>query len=249
MGIEASEKHILLWDKEKNGPIPNGLGLFNQNKKYWWKCECGHEWQTSCFAINKKINAKCKQCISRKRHEYTDLSGKIFGYWRVLYKQKTTNRRGIYWLCECKSCGNKKELREDNLELGQTHKCLKCHKSITRKNFPIASSHWRSIECAAKERKIDFDIGIDYIVELFWKQGGKCALTGDDLCLYTDNKGYHLYGPKLDNYASLDRIDSSKGYIVGNLQWVRKDINMLKGALSQDKLIELCKKVSNNFKG
>jgi len=46
--------------------------------------------------------------------------------------------------------------------------------------------------------------------------------------------------------ASLDRIDSSKGYVKGNLQWVHKDINMMKNHYNQKYFIEICKKVATN---
>lgn len=41
----------------------------------------------------------------------------------------------------------------------------------------------------------------------------------------------------------LDRIDSSKGYIEGNVQWVHKDVNMMKQNYSQKYFIEMCKKI------
>lgn len=63
--------------------------------------------------------------------------------------------------------------------------------------------------------------------ELFLKQRGKCALTGEDLKL----------GYKNNQTASLDRIDNSIGYEKNNIQWVHKDINTkLKKYITEDKL-------------
>lgn len=45
--------------------------------------------------------------------------------------------------------------------------------------------------------------------------------------------------------ASLDRIDSTRGYVVGNLQWIHKDLNLMKNTLPTSLFIEWCKKVSN----
>ena len=45
--------------------------------------------------------------------------------------------------------------------------------------------------------------------------------------------------------ASLDRIDSKKGYIKGNLQWVHKDLNIMKNSYPNQYFIEMCKKVAN----
>ena len=47
--------------------------------------------------------------------------------------------------------------------------------------------------------------------------------------------------------ASLDRIDSSKGYTIDNIQWLHKDINKMKWDFSQEKFLELCKKIVNNL--
>ena len=45
--------------------------------------------------------------------------------------------------------------------------------------------------------------------------------------------------------ASLDRIDSNKGYTKDNVQFVHKDINWMKQDFEQNKFIEYCKKVAN----
>ena len=46
--------------------------------------------------------------------------------------------------------------------------------------------------------------------------------------------------------ASLDRIDSSKGYIEGNVQWVHQNINMMKNKFDNQYFIEMCKLITKN---
>jgi hypothetical protein len=55
-----------------------------------------------------------------------------------------------------------------------------------------------------------------------------------------------VHAPYLDNTASLDRIDSSLGYVRGNVQWLHKDVNWMKNTLDQDRFIELCKAIVNH---
>ncbi len=43
--------------------------------------------------------------------------------------------------------------------------------------------------------------------------------------------------------ASLDRIDSSKGYLIGNVQWIHKDVNRLKMDMDEQKLFNLSKSI------
>ena len=45
--------------------------------------------------------------------------------------------------------------------------------------------------------------------------------------------------------ASLDRIDSSKGYVIGNVQWVHKDINIMKNKFDNQYFIDMCKKIAS----
>lgn len=43
--------------------------------------------------------------------------------------------------------------------------------------------------------------------------------------------------------ASLDRIDSSKGYIEGNVQWVHKYVNVMKWDFSMEEFLDICRKI------
>jgi len=45
--------------------------------------------------------------------------------------------------------------------------------------------------------------------------------------------------------ASLDRIDSSRGYEIGNIQWVHLITNQMKQALDESEFVEWCKDISN----
>ena len=78
---------------------------------------------------------------------------------------------------------------------------------------------------------------------MFLKQNKKCALSNVELCFGTladvRNKGCR------EALASLDRIDSTKGYEIGNVQWIHKKLNIMKQNLSDLDFIEWCKKVSD----
>ena len=52
---------------------------------------------------------------------------------------------------------------------------------------------------------------------------------------------------KNEQTASLDRIDSTKGYVPGNIQWVHKDINRIKNKFSMDELLSYVKKIAINY--
>jgi hypothetical protein len=49
------------------------------------------------------------------------------------------------------------------------------------------------------------------------------------------------YNVNKETTASLDRIDSSKGYIKTNVQWVHKKVNKMKQDTSVDEFKHYCK--------
>jgi len=89
----------------------------------------------------------------------------------------------------------------------------------------------------AERRHISVAITMDDLEKQFNIQSGKCALTGEDLTFGSHDK-------RTTWNASLDRIDSSKGYISGNIQWVTKRINDMKGSLKEKDFINICKQVT-----
>lgn len=101
----------------------------------------------------------------------------------------------------------------------------------------LSGKIWSGIKYSAKRRGISFskDLTIQYAWELFIKQNKKCALSGLDISL---NKCY-----KEKNTASLDRINSSKGYSKSNIQWVHKDVNFIKGSLNERDFVSFAKNI------
>ena len=101
----------------------------------------------------------------------------------------------------------------------------------------ISLTHFNKIINSAKSRNIHFDLTIDDITELLVRQNFKCALSGVEI--------YAGYNSDKTQTASLDRIDSSKGYVIKNVQWLHKDVNVAKMALSQDDFIQMCVAVAS----
>lgn len=89
----------------------------------------------------------------------------------------------------------------------------------------------------------------DNLWDLMVKQNHKCALSGLDITL---SKGKNVVMTTNQNNldysgwtASLDRIDSKKGYIEGNVQWVHRHINIMKNSYDEDYFKELCRLIIN----
>lgn len=90
-------------------------------------------------------------------------------------------------------------------------------------------------------RILEFSITKEFLWKLYLEQDKKCAYTKISIII-SPNRDLKL------TTASLDRIDSSKGYIEGNVQWVHKDVNKMKMDLNEDDFKYYCKLVNNNYK-
>jgi hypothetical protein len=78
------------------------------------------------------------------------------------------------------------------------------------------------------------DIDKDYL-ESIWT--GKCAISGIDILHKSKDKKTDMFS------ASLDRIDSSKGYIKGNVQFVALGVNYAKNGFTNEETLEFIKAI------
>ena len=179
-----------------------------------------------------------------------DRTGLTYGELTVVRLAGRNKHSQLLWECEC-SCGNTTVVPAGTL--GTRTKSCGCLRKNTNKNS-TATSHqrgsaspywkgygeisgykWRKIANGAKRRNLIFDITIEQAWELFLKQEKTCVLSG--LPLYFGESGRDL------GVASLDRIDSNKGYTLDNVQWVHKEVNQLKMDLTEKRLFELCEAI------
>ncbi len=88
------------------------------------------------------------------------------------------------------------------------------------------------------KRGLEWNISMVDAWDKFQEQKGLCAYTGQVLTLSASK--HDTLGT-----ASLDRIDSSRGYVLDNIQWVHKDINRLKNNYSEADFIQMCHLVAD----
>lgn len=99
------------------------------------------------------------------------------------------------------------------------------------------------MRAGAKKRNLPFEITIQDIWNQWVKQGGKCALTGRQLILSHDTIRMKDRTEKCT--ASLDRKDNKRGYLIDNIQFVHKTVNMMRKNYSIEEFRELCTLVAD----
>ncbi|UOF80738.1 ribosomal L37ae protein family [Caudoviricetes sp.] len=117
-------------------------------------------------------------------------------------------------------------------------KCKKCSNSENTFKGRLGPMSFTWFEVKRKggiSRNLAWDLEPQDVLDMYYAQDGKCALT--DWSIGWAEKG-------LTATVSIDRIDSSEGYLKGNVQLLHKDVNMAKQQYSQEYFIEMCQAVA-----
>lgn len=178
--------------------------------------------------------------------------GSIVGNW--IAKSETFKKDGIYFnTCEC-ICGIIRDIKTWTLNNSKTKGCGCTNTKGRFKSQAIgdlSKSYYTTFKRSRLSKGISFsdDINMEYLWDLFLNQNSKCAISGLDIFLNRhwseQNKG-RIKSNHTFQTASIDRINNSKGYEIGNIQWVHKDINYMRGGLSIEDFIFMCRKVNDN---
>ena len=115
----------------------------------------------------------------------------------------------------------------------------------------LSRHYWNHLKHHAAERGVGFQISIEDAWSAFQKQGGKCAISGVPIEMgrYRPPSSTTVRKwPRLGT-ASLDRKDSDGDYHKDNVQWVHKEINRMKGKLTDAAFIAMCRTVAQFNQG
>lgn len=122
---------------------------------------------------------------------------------------------------------------ECNKELtgAQRKFCSRAHKSNWRTRNIYGSKYQRAYRARSPRNYLSQlrsyhnrkdTLSLDFLEELYYKQEGKCAIT-KQIMTFTQEQG------RCQTNISIDRIDSSVGYLESNVQLVCHKVNTMKG--------------------
>lgn len=121
--------------------------------------------------------------------------------------------------------------------------CFNKKRKLVRQSYKKPRELWmKELLRTLKHRSIeDCNLTLEYLINLWNSQNGKCLYSMMDMrepVFYGKGRAY--------NAASLDRIDSKRGYIVGNVVWCCWGCNTAKQDFSIEEFIENCGKIYKN---
>jgi hypothetical protein len=146
----------------------------------------------------------------------------------------------VWWLCVC-DCGKEKVVRSRELIAGETKSCGCKNKFEFNAKFKgigrVSQTFYSRLVRGAEQRGLVVDVTKELLWELYQKQNKKCFFTGIPIQLNARDS-------KEETTASVDRLDSSKGYTEDNIVWVHKDVNLMKNAFPIHRFLYLCELIT-----
>jgi hypothetical protein len=171
------------------------------------------------------------------KRKHNPLVGATYGQWTVISEKiKVASNRQLYWWVRC-SCGKESWRQSYCLVHGKCNACKSCARFQGDKD-KFSHSCLRRIRDRALKSGFDYDLTYEYVVALFEQQQNKCALSGVEIKFARKWRDSNK-----SQSASLDRIDNKKGYVVGNVQWIHKDVNFMKYTFDESYFIQMCLKI------
>ena len=148
---------------------------------------------------------------------------------------------------KCNGCGKEFEMKKGKYttrhrENNGVHYCSKpCfHKHTSKLPFGYFMDKSKS---SSRNGFWNYDIDINFLKELWDKQKGTCPYTNIKMILPKSKRSFRKC--RSIEKASLDRIDTTKGYLKGNVEFVCQGINFAKHDYSKEEVLQFVNKIRN----
>jgi len=175
---------------------------------------------------------------TRSTLKYKPILGAVYGKWTVISDKRYRGKsnRFTYWKVKCE-CGREAFRTAHHLANLKHTQCKSCAKTRNGIDTYILSYYNKTVRRAETINK-PCTVTAKELEQLYFLQQKCCALSGVPI-------EFRPNFQKNEQTASLDRIDSTKGYTEDNVQWVHKDVNFMKNKLTETRFVELCKLISS----
>jgi hypothetical protein len=166
---------------------------------------------------NAHANHKCSPIMNNNKKCYKCAEWKDLSFFNKSYKLPG----GVSKIC--RECYNK----EDSVIKCQKSRSMRFKHAIENGDVEFyIKRRIGTVKSRAIKNNINFNLDVDYLIDLWNKQNGKCFYSGIPMNNSMKQDGFQSWdGP------SLDRIEPENGYVKGNVVWCIFGINSFKGSL------------------
>lgn len=158
----------------------------------------------------------------------------------------------------CNDCG--KEFKKENRAINQTikrngglHYCSKVcagkgNAKVQYKDITPFNSMFSVIKRRCIQKNLEFDLDMEYLKHLYYEvQKERCAISNVEMKLPIRRR--NNYEDKNIYAASIDRIDNSKGYTKGNIQFTVLGVNYMRNTFLTEDAQTLIKDIVKEYNG
>lgn len=123
---------------------------------------------------------------------------------------------------------------------------LKGYENNRLDEFSPFKYHANKARSRSKQKGYITDITIEYLKQLWEKQNGTCPYTKIKMEISRTSTDKDI--KKTPIKASLDRIDPSKGYIKGNVEFVCYCVNVMKNDFTKEQMMNFINQIKSVIK-
>ena len=170
----------------------------------------------------------CASCSAAVRVSNYDQHNEVYNIWRAADGK---------WVSPCPGCGVERLFKSRRHALASARggaQCRSCSSKEHRKRPHVNGFRPGDIarfRDGAAARGYEFALTVENVSEMWDKQGGRCAISGIDMC-------------KRPRTWSIDRKDNSLGYTIDNVWLVEKRLNIMRNVIGVEEFIRLCMAVA-----
>ena len=95
-----------------------------------------------------------------------------------------------------------------------------------------------------KEHEVSDELDVEFLLGIYQEQQGLCAISGLPLTWGYEGQEHANSGDRRGTNISIDRIDSSRGYVPGNVRLVCDRVNRIKSNMDDTDLYFWCCQIS-----
>ena len=99
---------------------------------------------------------------------------------------------------------------------------------------------WFIARARNRAHKGQHDLTVEYLKQVWERQGGRCELTGLTMSLPRSTAGFNERHPQ---NASLDRVDNNLGYVQGNVRFLCLMANLARSNFEDEDVRDFCRAV------
>lgn len=153
----------------------------------------------------------------------------------------------------CKLCKKRKSKKHFGARYHKTGSyqngkpvCVECDAkiqvdSVYKSPRNYLSSRFRDMRTRSRRYDIELDeqVNLDYLIHLFEKQNGFCAVSGLPMTWMHEGL-YTNHGSRRGTNISVDRIDPEAGYVLDNIRLVCDRVNKMRSNMTDGDLYFWC---------